>query len=199
MPNENTLEKFDWKKFRQGMFNAFSKVQWSKDISSIINVRKLIIYAIVIAGFFGWAYWQGKKSKPVNIDCAKLANTKAVLSCSYSKGDKHVVEFKSGKMYFDEVAVKEGQIPALKPYGFHFKPFVCAGVGTGNGESEKELGLGVSVGKFYRVDLNGYLTDKGFYGGVGYRLTDNCHVVGGYGKDYKNLKERVNVSLKWSF
>lgn len=191
-------EPFDIKKFLHGAFSLTDQELWGK-ITNIANIRVILVILVGLALFYGVAFWQGKKSKPVTIDCPKMEGFKATVPCPYSQGDKHDIEIVNGHMTFDGTVIKEKNLPALKPYGIQFKPFVFAGVGTGNGQSSNELGAGASAAKFYRVDLNGYLTDKGFYGGIGYRVTDNCYVVGGYGKDYKNLNERVSVGLKWGF
>jgi len=158
-------EPFSIDKFKDGMFSLINKVQWSKDITSIINVRKLIIYLVIVIGFAGYWYWQGKKTKPIQINCPALEGFHAdVIGKSR---DKHSIDIKGGQMLFDEKPVVNGQLAGVKPYGLSFQPELISSYG----KFGKSIGLGAEIIYFYDLNLDVFgSTDKTANIGISYDL-----------------------------
>ena len=195
---DKAKKAWDGSKFKQG-FSLVDVEGWGKRIVQELDLKtwvvRLLLVGLVYAGIAGYWYWKGQGSKPANVGDSYNVN----IPSPVEKGENLNIKAKDGVLSVNDKVVKAKDIVGMKPYGLQFKPFVTAVVGSGNGKIEKELGAGASVARFYKADLDGYITDKGFYIGMGYRLTDNCHLVGGYGKDYKYLNKRVSVGFKWGF
>ena len=191
---------WDWNKFKQGMLDLTSGELWGKDITGTINIRRIIIYIVIglliYVGIAGYWFWKGKKTKPVTTTCE---NTNIVIKSPVNKGENLTIKTQDGKWYLNDKVITEGDMPNLKPYGFQSKPFLSIGLGMGDNKFEKEIGVGLSVIKFYSVNGGILATDKGGYIELDYKLTDNFYLLGGYGKKYKTLNERIIVGGKLNF
>jgi hypothetical protein len=199
---EIKIEKFSGTKLATGMLKVNNGVLWAKDIASIFNLRKLIIVGVIIGCIYGYGWYRGTQGKPVIFDMrGKEATIK--LNEHYLKiekdGTAKVID-KDGKI-LKTIRVKDidGLRQALRPYGFHIKPFVTAGEGMGASGLKPEFGGGIDFFKFYKSNLNAFLTNAGLYMGVGYQITDNFDVLLGAGKGWKEGDTRVYLGGKWKF
>jgi hypothetical protein len=195
-------EAVDSHKLANGLLNVTNPVLWLKDIVGILSIRKLIIYALILCGIYGWGYFKGIKNKPVHFN---LEGKEATISLNAHK--LHIlpdgtaqVEDKDGKV-LKKIAVRD--IPELKkalmPIGVDIKPFFTAGYGASTkGQSKMEAGIGTSFFKFYKIHLDTWLTNGGIYLGADYRLTDNFGAILGAGKGFAG-DNRVYLGGKWNF
>jgi hypothetical protein len=161
-------------KLRTGMLSLANPVLWLKDLAGLLNIRKLIIYALIIGGIYGYGYIKGVKGKPVHFDMrGKEATIKLNEHFLHILPDGTAqVEDKDGKV-LKKIAVKD--IPELKkalmPIGFQLKPFVLGGYGITQGTSGFEGGVGISWFKLWRANLDSFLTNRAIYPiGVSYKL-----------------------------
>jgi len=203
--NNKSEEKFLISKFAAGMLDVFSPVGWAKDIYSLLNLRKLIVYTIIIISIFGYGLYRGKINKPVQFNLNYEAEmtipvpneAKAFYKPKNSSEAYWLMEDGSKKV----IIVKD--IPelrkALKPFGLDIRPFVTAGGSLGQTGAKAEAGIGLQYFKWYIVYLNAFLTNVGLYpAGVSYRITDNFDILGGYGYGYKG-DQRFFLGGKWRF
>lgn len=201
----NPEEPWSLFKFLSGMFHIGDAVKWSKDIASIFNIRKLIIYALIIGAIYGYGYVRGIQNKPVHVE---LGGKEAIVELNENlflhilpDGTLHTQD-KDGKMV-SKIKVKD--IPALEkklnPIGVDLRPFATMGgsIGTGDKGASAEAGLGLQLYKIYKVHLDAWLTNVGAYVGADYALTDNFGVIGGVGKGYNGDDNRVYIGGKWKF
>lgn len=175
-----STETFDKTKAITGLVDIKDPVLWAKDIISIINLRKLIIYGVVAGLIFGYAYWKGRGKGMV------LSNAKEWIM----KLDSHYLHWdpNANEMHVQESAninapdriniINVKDIPnlyaKLKPYGFQFKPIITLGVGKGTTDISGEVGAGVSYFKWFRWRSDITITNKGFYPlGIHYKITEN--------------------------
>jgi len=176
---KNGHESWSWSKFLNGMFALRDSEGWGKDISGIFNVRKLVMYGIVLIIVATYFYVQGRGTKPVKIDIGY--GKEAILEVN-EKGD-HVYIDKKGFVYFrdkDENILKQlsvADIPGLKkklsPIGFQLQPIFVGGVGLGVDGVVGEVGAGVSFFRYWKMQLEVFLTQYGIYAGTSYKITDN--------------------------
>lgn len=199
---ETAIEKFSGTKFAQGMLNIASPVGWAKDIFSLFNARKLIIYSIIIGIVFGYGWYRGKLGKEVHFD---LRGKEAIIELNEHKlkiekdGTANVID-KDGKV-LKKIRVKDidGLRQALRPYGFKLEPIVVAGGSLGESGAGIEAGAGLSWFKYYRWNLDSFLTSRGIYPiGTSYSITDNSGIGLGAGLGFKGDK-RVILYYKWKF
>jgi len=186
---ENT-EVFDWQKFMK-IFDIGNKVEWAKDISSLFNLRKLTIYALIIGAIFGYGYFKGRGDTPIqtNLDYDKEfvmnLNGEYLHKPKYSN-DIYVKETGTGKILKH---IKAKDLPLLKeklkPVGFILEPIGVMGGGLGLDGGAFEAGAGISFLKYWKWKLDSFLTQKGIYAGTSYRITDNSGIGIGAGKGYK--------------
>ena len=200
-------EVVNWGKFRYGFFGLFNPVLWLKDIFSIFNVRKLVLYAIILISVGGYFYWQGRQSRPVKInlgyeEAVEIQVPKSNLRLYKPKNsqDLYWIDKKGNKTH-----VKLADIPSLqkklRPYGIVFEPYMTGGVGIGE-TVDKELGIGAHFYKFYLTRLGGHLTNRGVYLGAGYKLSglglNNTSLNVGYGQGWSGDK-RMYFGLAINF
>jgi hypothetical protein len=203
-----SLEKecFNSSKLKHGALNITDPVLWVKDFIGIFNIRKLLIYGVIIGAIFGYGYFKGVRNAPVKVDLGHGQEAKIKLDGHWlhitKEGAVHVQ-----KNYEDidqeiikVISVKD--LPALyaklKPYGFRLKPFVCAGGSIGDQKAKFEGGAGVDFFKWFKWNANVWLTNGGAYLGVGYNITDNFDILAGVGKAWQegNL---LGLFGKWKF
>jgi hypothetical protein len=202
-------ESFSINKLLKGMFSILNPVEWAKTLREIgiLDVRKWIIYALIIGSIYGYGYFKGIGNKPVNFDLQGKEATIA-LNEHYLKierdGTAKVVD-KEGEVL---KVIKTKDIPelrkALKPIGFQLKPIGILGMGLGNDKGvSAEGGAGVSWFKFYRANIDSFLTNRGLYPfGVSYKLDQiglkNSSVGVGGGKGFKGDTRGI-FYYKWEF
>jgi len=202
-------ESFDGKKLRSGLFNLFNPILWIKDFVSIFNIRKLIIYIVILSTVFGYAYYQGLGGKPVRLD---LKYGKAVTMrlgegryLNVAKNGIITVQDKDGNIL---KTLKVRDIPELnrrlKPTGFQLRPFIMGGMSAGTGgESGMEVGAGVSFFRFWKMELDAFVTSHpAAYLGTSYSVTENFSVGVGAGMGFRQADEkdiRAILYGKWKF
>ena len=204
-------EVFDSKKAVTGLTNVKDPVLWMKDIASIFNLRKILIYIAIIGIIFGGIYaygmYKGKMGTPVTIG---LAYGKEIM-IDIGKGlYLHIT--KDGKVHVQDSAddktakivkdIKVGDIEQLKkelkPYGFDIKFFAAAGGSLGEKKTGFEGGLGISFFKWYKWTANALITNLGGYIGPAYQITDNFDILLGIGKGFSG-DNRVGIFAKFKF
>ena len=196
-------EKVSGKKFLSGMFSFLNPVLWLKDISSIFNIRKIIIVLLIIAGFFSYGYFKGTGNRPVSV---KLRYGKEAY-INLNGENLHID--KNGNVYLEDskgnilkqIKAKDmkGLRGRLAPLNLQLKPFILAGYGTGlTGDSSMEFGGGVSFFRIWKANVDAFLTNKGAYGGVSYKLTDNSGIGAGVGRGWKGDSRGI-IYYKFEF
>lgn len=199
-------EPVDGNKLRVGLFSLFNPVLWLKDISSIFNVRKLIIYTLVIAGVLLFGYFKGLDNRPVKFD---IGYGKEVMLRLNDGQRLHISEH--GRVTLQDSngnilkTIKVKDIPELQkklsPFGLNLKPIVVGGIGVGkDGNPEGEVGVGLSLFRVWKFNLEAFATNLGIYGGVSYNITDNFGVGVGVGKSFsKEFDNRMLIYARWRF
>jgi len=205
-------EPFCFKKLASGAFGLLDPVGWAKWFTTFI--KTVLVLALIAGLIFGYGYWKGKK-KAVN-------STPIAIQLSYGK-EAMIQLDKEGKMFMhitkdgavhiqdnadDKIAhtgyvVTAKDVPALweklKPYGFDLKAFLAAGGSIGQTGAKAEAGVGMQWYKFYKANINSFITTVGVYPiGIGYRLTDNIDALLGGGYGYKG-DQRVFLGIKAKF
>jgi len=197
-------------KFTNGMLGIADPIGWAKDITQLFNIRKLIVYAIIIGMIFAFGFWKGNQETPVKIDLGEGKECHIKLDGHYlhiAKDGSVTVEDKDGKI-LKRISVKD--IPELskklKPYGFQLKPILVAGCSMGtNGTAGGEIGAGVSFFKFFKAELDAFVTTHpAAYLGASYSLEDmgleNTSVGVAVGKSLSDFDDtRVMVYGKIKF
>lgn len=175
-------EKFSWQKLG---ISFLQTLEWIKSQVHILRGSFLIVIIVLIT-LYGVGYWKGKKSKPVYI-----SEQDAVFHLKNHDNKNHTLEFKQGKMYFDDKLVKEANLEAVKPYGFDFQPKTLIGY-----PSEYGLGLGAKIAYFYKADLDCFVIPYYIGAGISYNpkfnKIKNTSIGIGFGR---NLKERDNAII----
>jgi len=202
-----TTELFQWKKFRNGMFSLVSGVDWAKDIASLFNLRKLLIYAIIIVGIFGYGWWKGNQGQPAVVDIGYGKEVKIELLndtfLHITKNGTMHIEDKTGKILKE---IKVSDLPnlqkALSPVGFQLKPIVVVGAGYGSVDGGAiEGGAGVSFFRFWKGRLDAFATNKGVYLGASYKLEilnmENSAIGIAGGKGYEDFPNDNRVIIYW--
>jgi len=197
-------EKFDKQKFWSGFSGLLDPVGWAKDFMGLFNVRKLVTYAVILGFVASYFYVQGRGSKPVKIDIGY--GKEAILEVN-KEGD-HVYIAKDGSVYFRDkdgnilrqLTVKD--IPGLKkklaPVGFQLKPIGIMGTGFGLEGIAFEGGAGISFLRYWKMEFEAFLTNRGIYLGTSYKITDNSNIGLGAGKGYKG-DNRMILYYRWKF
>jgi len=185
---KNGKEVFSWKKFAK-IFSLGSAVEWAKSIKEIIDLRKLIIYLLIVAGIFIYGYRHGLTNKPINVKLGYGREAYINLNGEQLHIDKKgnvYLEDKNGNI-LKQIKAKDmkGLRARLAPLGLQLKPFALVGAGSdiyGNGSIE--VGGGVSLFRVWKANIDTFLTNKGIYGGLSYKLTDNSGIGAGIGKGW---------------
>jgi len=190
-------EKVSGKKFVSGMFNFLNPVLWLKDLSSLFNIRKIIIALLIVAGFFVYGYVKGQSGRPVEFDIGRYEEAVIKLNGEqlhiYKNGEVWIEDFKT-KEKIKQILVKD--IPLLKsklaPIKLKLSPIIVAGYGVSDkGTSQAEVGIGVSFLEYWKMSLEAFLTQVGAYVGTSYRITDNTSAGIALGKGYKDFDTRI--------
>lgn len=201
-------EYFNWSKFNAGFFGLLNPIGWIKDLVSLFNLRKLLIYALILGAVLGYGYWKGLQQKPVTLDLGYGQETIIELT-----KDSQLHIYKDGAVYLEDregnklkrISVKD--IPSLKrqlaPYRFQFKPVgIIGGSLSDYGESGGEAGAGLSFFRAWRMQLETFLTNRGAYLGTSYSLEQiglkNSGVGMGLGKGYHG-DNRAIVYFRMNF
>lgn len=176
-------------------------VLWIKDLMSLFNPRKLIIYAIILVGIFSYAYMIGNQNVPVKVDLGY--GREAVMNL----GDgtyMHITKDGEVRIIDNANPAKAKVIRVLKvkdlgalqsklsAFGFQFRPIAVVGYGLGmKGDGGIEAGVGVSFFRYWQGSIEAFLTQKAIYVGTSYRLDrlklDNTSIGIAVGKEYDDF------------
>jgi hypothetical protein len=201
-------ESFNGAKLLDGMINVTSKVGWAKDIASIFNLRKLLIIGVIIGVIYGAGWYMGTLGKAPVID---LKGKEEFISLNEhflhikKDGSMEVLDHDK-KTLLKKITVKDvaNLRKALQPYGVDIKYFACTGGSLGE-KAYFESGLGVQSLKYYKWNINHFITNRGAYPiGLGYQITDNFDILAGYGIGYKTtatgmIDKRIFLGGKLKF
>lgn len=183
-------EVFTWSRFGSGFFGLLDPIGWAKDFIGLFNVRKLVLYAIILITVATYFFVQGKRGLPVKIDIGY--GKEAIIEIN-KEGD-HLYIDKKGYVYIrdknndilKQVSVKD--IPGLKkklaPIGVQMQPIFVGGIGLGYRGTEVEVGAGISFFRYWKLQLETFLTQKGIYVGTSYKITDNSGAGLAFGRGY---------------
>lgn len=192
-------EVFQKTKALEGMLSVNDLVLWTKDISNLFNIRKLIIYTIIIILIFSYGWFKGIQNKPVKID---LGYGKEALINIDKNTQLHIA--KNGNVYLEDIngnilkQISVKDIPTLqaqlKPYGFECKIIGVGGYGFGN-TSSAEAGAGLRLVRLWQARLDTFLTNKAAYLGIAYKFKNpkisNTSVGIGHGFGYDGENRTV--------
>lgn len=197
-------EVFTWRRFRGGFFGLLSPIGWAKDLIGLFNVRKLVLYAIILISVATYFYVQGRGTKPVLIDIGY--GKEAILELNEKGEYVHIA--KNGSVYYkdkDGNVLKQltvSDIPGLKkklaPIGFQLQPIFVGGLGLGYKGAEAEVGVGVSFFRYWKMQLETFLTQKGLYLGTSYKVTTNSGAGLAIGKGFGG-DSRVMLYYRFNF
>lgn len=194
-------EPFEWSKFWSGFLGLFNPTLWAKDIVSLFNFRKIIIYAVIIAGIFIYGYSIGNQNVPVQVNIGY--GREAIVNLG--NGEFMWIKKTGEVLIIDNVnpdkakvlrVIKVKDLGALKgklsPIGFEFRPIAVVGYGLGiKGDGGIEGGIGVSFFRYWHGSVEAFLTQKGVYVGTSYRLDrlnlSNTSIGIAIGKGYQDF------------
>jgi hypothetical protein len=194
-------EPFSWSKLWEGLLGFLNPTLWAKDLVSLFNVRKIIIYAVIIAGVFFYAYSVGNQNVPVVVDIGY--GREAIVNLGngeflWIKVNGEVVVIDNANPLKARVLriIKVKDLGALQAkltaISFQFRPIAVVGYGMGlKGDGGLETGVGISFFRYWRGSIEAFLTQKGVYVGTSYRLDrlhlNNTSIGIAVGKGYKDF------------
>ena len=171
---KNGEEVFEAKKFFKGL-NPFDMKLWAKSITFLF--RYFLIFSIVFGVIYGYGWWKGRGDTPIQIT---LAETQKEWELKIPKHAKRLYHPENSRQLYwidrtgKKVPIKVEDIPQLnellKPYGLEFTPIGVIGGGVGEEGSGVEGGAGIRFLRYYRWRLDAFLTNRGIYAGVAYKL-----------------------------
>ena len=210
-------EKFSLKKLITGAFTLVDGKKWGQTIGKIIDIRMWILVALVCTGIYihllNKAYTKALGEKPV------------VVSWNYDKEvriqlleDRYLVKPANSQKLFikqepsgeilKEIAVQDiaTMKKDLRPWALELEPIGIIGYNAWNSNGDPtdfEGGGGLSFLRFYQMNADAFLTNKGIYTGVSYDLDsigwDNSALGVGYGFGYKKKEKRALVYFRVRF
>jgi hypothetical protein len=191
-------ESFSWSKFWDA-FKLNNGVLWIKDIVSIFNFRKLIIYVLILGTVLGFGYYKGYQNRPIKV--ALQYGKEAIIKLQNQQlhidkdGNVYLEDLK-GKV-IKQISVKDmSNLKAqLMPYGFQMKVIGVAGIGIGQKDKtpQGEVGVGMSWFRAWKAQLDLFATNLGVYQGISYNITDNAGLGIGAGTGYQFNDGRVII------
>lgn len=202
--NTSTKEPFSMEKFKKA-FNLADKVEWIKDFVSLFNARKLTIYCLVIGIIYAYGWYKGRLNAPIKVDLG--FEKEWIMNIDgeeiYKPKDSNDVYIRDSetKEILKHIKHKDMGIlrEKVKPIAFQFKPIFIEGIGNGDKGIKHEVGAGLSYLRYWKWNLDAFLTNKGAYPiATSYKLTDSSSIGGGWGKGYKG-DDRVIVYWRFTF
>jgi len=202
----NPPEPFNKLKLFKGLTAVADPVEWSKTFHTFFNIRAIIVYLVIAGSIYGYGYIKGLNNKPVHID--GLSGKEAVVEITK---DEFVNIHKDGTVTVQDAkgktlkTIRTKDIPvlqeALKPIGLQLNPIFVGGYGVG-GSNSLEFGGGFSIFKFYKLETDAFITNKGYYIGESYRLEKigkgNTSIGLAVGKGYTG-DSRILGYIRWEF
>ena len=176
-------------------------ILWIKDLLSIFNFRKILIYFFIIGIVYGVGIYKGKQGKAINFNL-EGKNVMIKLNNHYMHflpNGTAVILDKDKKTVLKTIAVKDipGLRNALKPFGFIFKPIGILGYGVGS-KNKFEVGAGFAFLKYFKERLEAFITNAGVYIGISRKISSNSALGIGIGKGYK-ASNRIIIYYRWVF
>jgi hypothetical protein len=179
-----------------------------KDISSIFNLRKLIIIGVIIGLIYGYGWYKGHQGVQPILDWHGKEEMVA-LNDHYlhilKDGTMEILD-SDKKTVLKKLTVKdfENLKKNSRPYGLMIEPIAVGGLGISNAGAGIEGGVGVRYAKFFKWVADICLTNAGFYPfGISYKLTDNTALglsVGtGFKKGERGFFERWLLKMTIKF
>jgi len=201
--NLGLKERFDIHKFGK-MFDLTDGVEWIKSIKEILDLRKLVVYGVIISCIFGYGWYRGVQGQPIKVD---IGYGKEAMINLDDKTNLHID--KTGLVYLEDkqgnkikqisVSDIDGLKRKLAPIGFQLQPIFVAGAGFGNDGLEQEVGFGVSWLRFWKARADVLLTQHGIYPiAVSYKITEHSGSGLALGKGWKG-DSRVFWYYKFEF
>lgn len=208
--NNTPKEQINGGKLANGLCNFWNPVLWLKDITSVFNIRKIIIFTIIFSLIFGFGYMKAWKNKPILVN-AKNFIIETTIQQGIERGDILRIEAQNGKMFYQFIRknginspkypITNKDLPKLKPYGIKLKPKIFLGFGT----QGPAVGAGFEIAHFWRLNLDVFgMSDKAVYVGISYDIdtkTDgpfaNSTVGIAMGKSLENTVE-TRILVYWS-
>jgi len=195
------MQKFNYKKLVGGLIDIKSKTDWAKDFVQLFNLRKLIMYIIIIGLIAGYFYWKGLKNVQPVIDVGYKESITMKAPKGYEYLEKLAVHKPKDSNKWNWInydseyiysKVKIGDIPEsakLRPYGFENKLIGFYGVGSGLQHTGVETGVGYRFARLWNFRTEVIATNKGGYLSVSYKIKkfvfENTYLNAGLGKGYK--------------
>jgi len=180
-----------------------SPVEWIKDLVSIFNLRKIIIYFVIISSIFAYGYFKGRGNTPVQINLDYNKEFKMKLDGHYLVKPKYssnlsIVDEKGNLV--KDIKAKDFPLLAkkLRPIGFCLEPIAIVGGSIGETTRGFEGGAGVSFIKYWKWKLDTFLTNRGIYVGTSYSITENSGAGLGVGKGFLG-DNRIILYYKFKF
>ena len=202
-------EPFNLGKFLEGLVSFVNPTLWAKDIVSLFNFRKIIIYLIILAGIFGYGYFIGNQNVPVKINIGY--SREAIINLGNGEylwiqktGEVAVIDNANPLkakilriIKVKDMGALKGKLSAL---GVQFVPIAVIGYGVGlKGDGGIEGGVGVSFFRYWRGSVEAFLTQKGVYVGTSYRLDrlhlNNTSIGIAYGRGYKDFLNDQRIMI----
>ena len=188
------VEQFQMAKFAKG-FDLLNPVLWVKSIFEIIDLRKFIIYAVIVGCVLVYGYNTGYQNRPVSVNLGY--GKEAIINLGNGEymhitkeGEVHIQPTADPKDPTILRSIKIKDIPnlakILSPIGLQFRPIIVVGYGVGTGgDNGLEVGAGVSFFRYWKMRLDAFATQKGVYLGTSYQITDSAGIGIGAGVGYK--------------
>lgn len=208
------MQKFNHKKFIGGLIDISSRTDWAKDFVQLFNLRKWIIYIIIVSIFAGFWYWKGLREVQPIIDVGYKDEITMQAPKNYEYLEKLAVHKAKDSNKWDWInydtkdiyaKVKIGDIPEsakLRPYGFENKLVGVMALGLGYEDSGGEWGVGFRFVRLWNIRSEIIATNKGAYAGLSYKpknwVFENTTVGIGLGRGYKG-DNRILGYLSWVF
>lgn len=190
-------EKFSWKKALNGFFNILNPVEWAKSLKEILDLRKLIIYALIVGTIFGWGYMRGLDNRPIKLDLKSgKAYTFRVDDDRYmhinEAGIITIQDDKGNVLRTLKVKDVDGLNKLLRPYGLQLRPAIYGGMSAGkDGKPQGEVGVGVAWFKAWKMEIDSFITTHpALYTGVSYMLTEDLGIGVAGGMGFRRIEER---------
>ena len=214
LPSGTVPERFDIGKFFIGFFSMFNVTLWAKDLISLFNIRKLLVYALIIGGIFIYGYTKGNQNLPIKVDLgygheAVIALGDGTYMHITKTGEVDIIDNKNPAKAKILRIIKAKDLGALQgklsAFGIQFNPIAVAGYGIGlKGDGGLEAGVGVSIFRYWQGSVEAFATQKGLYVGTSYRLDrlhlDNTSIGIAYGRSYSDWQEgRIMIYGKIDF
>jgi hypothetical protein len=196
----NIVKTYEQQTVTEKIGHDLSPMKW------FTSTIKTISIVMVIAGIvYAVGYFRGKITLPIQVvGVGGLVGKFIPIDHGFltftDKGEVHIVD--ADKKTILKV-IKAKDLPelrkAMKPFGLQFEPIAVLGAGIGKSGTGFEGGVGVSWLKYFKWNMDSFLTNRAVYPlGVSYKITPNSGVGLGGGLGYKG-DQRAIIYYKLKF